>query len=105
MSLSVSLRPRGYKTWVQSITQNGEHSGLMVECLSPDGRATGSSITGITVLCLWARHSYTCLVLVQPRKTRPGHNWKIGHKELNQTKQNLNQNKAQWLAVCGHVVR
>ena len=31
----------------------------------------GSSHTSITVLCLWARHIYPCLVLVQHRKTNP----------------------------------
>ena len=31
-------------------------------------RAAGSSLTSFTVLCLWARHIYPCLVLVQPRK-------------------------------------
>ena len=34
-------------------------------------RAAGSSLTGITVLCPWARHINPSLVLVQPRKTRP----------------------------------
>ena len=34
-------------------------------------RAVGSSLTGVTMLCLWARHINPCLVLVQPRKTRP----------------------------------
>ena len=34
-------------------------------------KVAGSSLTGITVLCPLARHIYPCLVLVQPRKTRP----------------------------------
>ena len=28
-----------------------EHSGSVVECLTRDRRATGSSLTGVTVLC------------------------------------------------------
>ena len=32
-------------------------------------RGLGLSLTNINVLCLWARHIYPCLVLVQPRKT------------------------------------
>ena len=31
----------------------------------------GSSLTGVTALCHWARHINPSLVLVQPRKTRP----------------------------------
>ena len=38
----------------------------MIECLTPDRRGAGSSLTGITVLCLEQD-----IVLVQPRKTRP----------------------------------
>ena len=37
-------------------------------------RVASSSLTagGVTVLCSWARNFIRCLVLVQPRKTRPG---------------------------------
>ena len=42
----------------------GECSGSVVECLTQDRRAAGSSLTGVTALC-------PSLVLVQPRKTRP----------------------------------
>ena len=48
-----------------------EHSGSVVECLTRDRGAAGSSLTGVTVLCPLAGHIYPCLVLVQPRKTRP----------------------------------
>ena len=48
-----------------------ERSGSVVECLTRDRRATGSSLTGIIVLCPWARHINPSLVQVQPRKTRP----------------------------------
>ena len=47
-----------------------EHSGSVVECLTRDQRAMGSSLTGITALCPGARINL-CLVLVQPRKTCP----------------------------------
>ena len=62
-----------------------ERSGSMVECLTGDRRARGSSLTGVTAL--WSRHIYPSLVLVQPRKTRPYITEKLlmGRKELNQT--------------------
>ena len=48
-----------------------EHSGSVEECFTQDRKAAGSSLTGVTALCPWERHINTCLVLVQPRKTRP----------------------------------
>ena len=48
-----------------------ERCGLVVEFLSRDLRAVGSSLAVVTVLCPRARLIYPCLVLVQPRKTRP----------------------------------
>ena len=36
----------------------------MVECLTGDRRAAGSSLTGVTVLCPCARHIYPYLVLI-----------------------------------------
>ena len=59
----------------------------MVECLTRDGRAVGSSRTGITVLCPLARHINPSLVLVQPRKTHPYVTERLlmGRKESNQT--------------------
>ena len=65
-----------------------ERSGSVVECLTRDRRAAGSSLTGVTVLCPWARHINPSLELVQPRKTHPIISEKllIGRKESNQTK-------------------
>ena len=48
-----------------------ECSGSVVECLTGDWRAAGSSLTSVTVLCPWVRYIYPCIVLVQPRKTHP----------------------------------
>ena len=48
-----------------------ERSGSVVECLTRERTAAGSSFIGVTALCPWARHIYPGLVLVQPRKTRP----------------------------------
>ena len=46
---------------------------LLVECLSRDRGVAGSNLIGVVGLCpLKARHINPCLVLVQPRKTRPG---------------------------------
>ena len=46
-------------------------SGSVIEFLTRDRGATGSSLTGITALCPWARHINPSIVLVQPRKTHP----------------------------------
>ena len=50
-----------------------------------------SSLTAITALCPWARPINSCLVLVQPRKTRPDITEKLltwlGHKKSNQANQ------------------
>ena len=48
-----------------------ERSGSVVECLTRDRVAAGSSLTGVTALYPWARHTNFGLVLVQPRKTCP----------------------------------
>ena len=59
----------------------------MVDCLTRDLGAAGSSLTGVTALCPWTRHVNPSLVLVQPRKTHPYINERllIGPKEPNQT--------------------
>ena len=63
-----------------------EHSGSVVESLTRDREAAGSSLTGITGL--WSLSIYPSLVLVQPRKTRPCLTERLlmGGKESNQTK-------------------
>ena len=48
-----------------------ERGGPAVECLTRDQGVADSSLTGSTALCIWARRSMLCLVLVQPMKTRP----------------------------------
>ena len=65
-----------------------ERSGLVVECLTRDRRAAGSSLTGVTALC-----PNPSLVLSQPRKIRSYITERLlmGRKESNQTnKTNLN---------------
>ena len=65
-----------------------ERSGSMVECLTRDREAAGSSLTGVTALwSLSEDHIYPSLVLVQPRKTRPCLTERLlmGCKESNQT--------------------
>ena len=37
----------------------------MVECLTRDQRAAGSSLTDVSALCPWARHINPCLIVVQ----------------------------------------
>ena len=49
-----------------------ERSGSVVECLTRDQRAVGSSLTRITQYCPWARYINPCLVLGPS-----WHNWKI----------------------------
>ena len=48
-----------------------QRSGSVVEFLTRDREAAGSSVTGVTALCPLARHINPSLVLVQPKKTRP----------------------------------
>ena len=66
-----------------------ERSGSVVEGLTRDRRAAGSSLTGFTAL---SKNINPSLVLVQPRKTRPFITERLlmGRKESNQTK------KAKW---------
>ena len=66
-----------------------ERSGSVVECLTPDRRAPGSSLTGVTALWSLSKTHYPSLVLVQHRKTRPCLTERLlmGRKESNQTKQ------------------
>ena len=73
--------------WANTILVR-EPSGSVVECLTQDRGAAGSSLTGVTALCPWARHINPSLVLVQPRKTCPFITERLlmGHKEPNQTK-------------------
>ena len=68
-----------------------ERSGSMEDCLTRDWGATGKSLTGVTVLCPWARHINPSLVLVQPRKIGPFITERLlmGRKESNQTNKNL----------------
>ena len=68
-----------------------ERSGSVAECLTRDRGAAGSSLTGVTALCPWARHMYPSLVLVQPRKTRPFITERLlmGRKESNQTNKHV----------------
>ena len=60
----------------------------MVESLTRDGRVVGSSLTVGPGLGPSVRQINPCLVLGQPRKTRPDMTEKcrLGHIELNQTK-------------------
>ena len=48
-----------------------EGSSSLVECLTWDRGAAGSSLTGVNALCPWARHINPILVLVLPWKIRP----------------------------------
>ena len=65
-----------------------KRSGSVVECLTWDREAAGSSLTGSLRCGTWARHIYPSLALVQPRKTRPCLTERLlmGPKESNQTK-------------------
>ena len=68
--------------------------------MTRDRGAAGSSLTGVTALCPWARHINSSLVLVQPRKTRPYITERLlmGRKESNQTK---TQKLRAEIVVCG----
>ena len=64
-----------------------ERSGSVVECLTQDRGAVGSSLTALWSLSK-IHLSNSSLVLVQPRKTRPCLTERLlmGRKEPNQTK-------------------
>ena len=71
-----------------------ERSGSVVECLTRDGGAAGSSLTDITALWSLSKTHSPSLVLVQPRKTHSSLTERLlmGHKESNQrNKQSINQ--------------
>ena len=58
----------------------------MIECLTHDRGAAGSSLTCVTELCPWARYINPSLVLVQPEEICPYITERLlmGHKESNQ---------------------
>ena len=66
-----------------------ERSGSVVECLTRDRGAAGSSLIGVTALCPWARTLILAYKVVQPRKTRPFITERLlmGHNQIKQTKQ------------------
>ena len=71
------------------------------ECLTQDWGALGSSLTGVSALCPWARHINPSLVLVQPRKTCPyiAERVLMGHKESNQTNKHSVCNRSSLIIV------
>ena len=64
-----------------------ERSGPVIECLTRDRGATGSSLTGATALWSLSKTHFSSLVLVHPRKTRPCLTERLlmERKESNQT--------------------
>ena len=76
----------------------------MVECLTRDQGAAGSSPTGVTALCPRARHINPSLVLVQPRKNRPyiTERFLMGPKESNQTKPSRPESSSKEILVRLH---
>ena len=73
-----------------------ERSGSMVECLTRDRGAAGSTSPASLRCGPWARHIYPSLVLVQPRKTRPCLTERLlmGRKESNK------HSVGSWKACC-----
>ena len=74
-----------------------ERSGSVLECLTGDRGAAGSSPKGVTAKWSLSKTIYHSLVLVQPRKTRPclTERLLVGRKESNHThKQTNKQTKA-----------
>ena len=90
----LSMQQTVVQIWLHSCAIYKRCSGSVVECLTRDREAAGSSLTGVTALCPWARHIYPSLVLVQPRKTRPCLTERLlmGRKESNQ----INKSSAIW---------
>ena len=73
---------------ITSSTKVWERSGSVVECLTRDRGAAGSSLTRVTGLWALSKNIYPSLVLVVPRKTRPCLTERLlmRRKESNQTK-------------------
>ena len=70
----------------------GECSGTVVECLTRDRGASGSSLSCVTYVVSLSKNINPSLVLVKPRKTRPFMIERLlkGRKESNNTnKSNL----------------
>ena len=93
---STTLRLPAFGSFIYGIliVDNSNFGSSVVECLTPDRGAAGSSLTGVTALCPRARHINPSLVLFQPRKTRHFITEKLlmGRKESNQIKQTINSN-------------
>ena len=68
-----------------------ERSGSVVECLTQDRRAAGSSLTGVIALWSLSKTHLSNLVLFQPRKACPYITERLlmGHKESNQTNKQI----------------
>ena len=66
-----------------------EGSGSVLECLTWDRGVAGSSLTGVTVLCPWARQTNTLLSTGSTQKDLSCHIWKIVYwdakKQIKQT--------------------
>ena len=60
-----------------TISANGEHSGFVGECLTQDWEAAGSSLTGVTALCPWARRIIPSYSTGSTQEDLSLHNWKI----------------------------
>ena len=69
----------------------GGMGGSVVECLTRDRRAPGSSLHRRNCVVALKKDIYVSLVLVQPRKTRPYITERLlmGHKESNQTNKQI----------------
>ena len=59
------------EAYLDPIKFSRERSCSVVECLTRDQRATGSSLIGFTALWFLSKTHYPSLALVQLRKTRP----------------------------------
>ena len=72
-------------------TLHRERSGSVVECLTRNRGAGGSSLTGGHCIVSLSKNIYPSLVLAQPRKTHPliTERLLMGRKETNQTSKHI----------------
>ena len=61
-------------------------------------------LSSVSAMCPWARHINPSLVLVQPRKTRPRHNWKIVDWNVKNQMKQTNKTKTLSSAMFLHCV-
>ena len=92
-------------TFLQLHIGHQERRDSVVECLTRDRGAAGSSLN-VSLRCgPWTRHIYPSFILFQPRKTCPCLTERLlmGHKESNKKKKKKRTSKFYPILMCWHL--